>query len=195
MNLKHKLVFVIVLLLVSARPSAYILTDTLRFDRALVSGETYSFTHDFTDDGFVAGSDKIVSATARFGFAEIVEGDSVYQENEGIPADWEFLIMYSRIFDGRLVIANVDTGFLTQSVNGYLEEFSQTGSTVTSIASFTDNLWLGDIIMEIEVARAGAPVPEPSALMLLGLSLSAFGLIRGRKARNTGVFRTNMKNI
>lgn len=181
MKLKHSIYIAVFFSILSHHAGAFILTETIRFDQALSSGEYYSFNHDFTDEGFIAGSDQIVSATAWFEFSEIVEGDSEYVEGEGLPDDWEFIILYSRIFDGRLVIANLNTGLLTQSINGYLEEFSQTGSTVTSIASYTDNLWLGKVIMEIDVARAGSPVPEPSALILLGFSLSALGFIRSRK--------------
>lgn len=183
MNVKTTAFIALMLSLLSHHASAFILRDTITFDNVLSNGEYYEFKHDFLDEGFIAGSDQITSVTAWFDITEIVEGDSVYVDG-GLPEDWEFMMMYSRVFDGRMVFANVDTGVLKLSSNGYFDEFSQAGSTITTMISYSDNLWLGNVIMEIDVTRVGGPpvpVSEPAALMLLGLGLSALGLLRGRR--------------
>ena len=167
----------------SLNANALILTDVIEFNQQLEGAQSetyYHFIHDFTDDGFRPGIDLIMGATLTMDFIETGDGiDDPF--GDFLPDNWESIIVLSEIFDRRSYAADMDTEVYRANGNYWMEEFSKTGITQTSLGSYTDNLWLGDVVMQIEVER-GSPVavPESGSAFLLLLGLGAV-VLRSRR--------------
>ena len=163
---------------------ALVITDVIEFNQQLEGAQSetyYHFFHDFTDDGFRPGIDRIMGATLTMDFIET--GDGIDDPaGDSLPDNWESIIVLSEIFDRRNYSPDIDTEVYRTSSRYYMEEFSKTGITQTSLGSYTDNLWLGDVVMQIEVER-GSPiaVPESGSGVLLLLGLGAMALKIRRK--------------
>lgn len=168
----------------SVNAQALIITDVIEFRQQLSGAQSetyYDFIHDFTDDGFRPGVDRIMGATLTMEFVET--GDGIDDPpGDSLPDNWESIIVLSEIFDRRSYMPDMDTGVYRAAGNYWMEEFSRTGITRTSLGSYTDNLWLGDVVMQINVER-GAPiaVPESGSGILLLLGLGALALKSRRR--------------
>lgn len=171
----------------SVNAQALVITDIIEFRQQLSGAQSetyYDFIHDFTDDGFRPGIDRIMGAKLTMNFVET--GDGIDDPpGDFLPDNWESIIVLSEIFDRRNYVTDMDTEVYRVAGNYWMEEFSITGITQTSLGSYTDNLWLGDVVMQINVER-GAPiaVPEPGSGILLLLSLGALALKSRRRFLN-----------
>jgi len=111
----------------------------------------------------------------------------------------EFVVFSSWAFYWRDVFGDIDTGLTvfeqdwTRSGNCQFEAFDWenednhwcalnldlAGTMNAYVTSYTNNLWLHSIKLEVEVDRA--EVPEPNPILLLGIGLFAIGFLRSRK--------------
>jgi hypothetical protein len=165
--------------------NALLLSDVHEFNAPLVSGQSAGFNFNIADHGYNHLTDTITDIKLSFDFREIVETEEDMENWEDMSA-WEFVIFYSWIFDGRDVYADIDTGSITfeaswnktyecqyyDNVDGdeicrhNLDLFGEMSSW---LVPYTDNLWLGEARLDVEVTRAS--VPEPSSILLLALGL------------------------
>jgi hypothetical protein len=90
-------------ILASASANALLLSDTREFNAPLASGETIGFLFNITDQGYNHLTDTITNIKLSFDFIEIVETEENLEDLEDMH-NWEFIIFYSRIFDGRSIM-------------------------------------------------------------------------------------------
>lgn len=173
--------------------NAMLLSDVHEFNAPLISGEPVGFHFNLADHGYNHLTDAITNIKISFDFHEIVENEENFEDVEDM-SNWEFIIFYSWIFDGRSVFADIDTGVLTFE-SGWVrndecqhyEDFNQVcvdnlglyGSMSSSLAPYTDNLWLGEARLDAEITRIS--IPEPASILLLSLGLIGLGIRRGRR--------------
>lgn len=176
-------------LFIASSANALILTDTHEFNAPLVSGEPGGFRFNIAKHGYNHLTDTITNITLSFDLREIVETEEDF-ENPDDMSTWEFIIFYSWIFDGRSIFADVDTGpliFNSSWTKTYDCQYSAyvdgdeicwdnldlTGEMSSWFVPYTDNLWLGEARLDVEIARV--TLPEPAAILLFGLGLISLG--------------------
>jgi len=152
--------------------NAMVVTDVESVDNWFDDlGETKSWTHDITDDGFSIG-DTVNSASIAF---ELTDDKDKYR------SEWALITINVFDFqDGGLF--EIDTGELDLTVGASgVASLNADGTLFVSITSTWGDFWLGDVTLSADVTAAPASVSEPGTLALLGLGLAGLGFIR-RKA-------------
>ncbi len=165
--------------------NAYTLSDVRTVNAQTVTGEWLDFRFNLSDYGYNHLTDSITNIKLSFDFREIVDTEENLEDLNDM-ANWEFVIFYSWIFDGRSIYHDVDTGIVTfnrvwsksydcqyYDVNypepTCAQNIDLDGIMFSSAAFYTDNLWLGEVRLDAEVYRT--PLPEPSPILLFGLGL------------------------
>jgi len=148
------------------------LTDTVEQNVYVGMWDSYSYTHDLTDDGFTPGS-------ALRGNLEIQFSD------DGGQADgWEIVLVAVEDFDFDTdgLIFPVDA-FSTDLGVSALAQVNATGILDVSVYSLWGDFYVGKSVLTIdtgtgEQAIERASVPEPTILALLGFGALGFGFAR-----------------
>jgi hypothetical protein len=156
----------VLLLSVSITSSAGVITDTVAQNQYVGWFDSYSYTHDITDDGFVLG--------------DAIEGSlTINLYDDG--GRFDLIEIALVIVDG----FDFDTGGLTfgSSFSNDLEvnallSLNADGMLDVTIASVFGDFYAGDSILEVVTTS----VPEPATAFLLGLSLVGFGASRIRRS-------------
>jgi hypothetical protein len=190
-----KFIFFTTLFGTSISANALLMSDVEEFNSALVSGETYGFRFNLADYGYNHLTDTITNIKLSFDFREIVDTEEDLEDVNDMD-NWEFVIFYSRIFEGRSVYPDIDTGTITFAsssesktyecqlggeVDGEevcIDNLDLNGEMSSWLASYTNNLWLGEVRLDAEVARTS--VPEPATILLLSLGIIGLGFGRYR---------------
>lgn len=176
--------------------NALLLSDVHEFNAPLISGESTGFNFNLGDHGYNHLTDTITNIKVSFDFREIVETEED-MENVDDMSNWEFIIFYSWIFDGRSIYADIDTGTTTfetswnkdYSCQYYdyadgdetcLHNLDLYGEMSSWFVPYTDNLWLGEARLDAEITRAS--IPEPASILLLSLGLIGLGMRHRRRA-------------
>ncbi len=176
--------------------NALLLSDVHEFNAPLISGESTGFNFNLVDHGYNHLTDTITNIKVSFDFREIVETEED-MTNVDDMSNWEFIIFYSWIFDGRSIYADIDTGtttFETSWSKDYsyqyydyadgdevcLHNLDLYGEMSSWFVPYTDNLWLGEARLDAEITRAS--IPEPASILLLSLGLIGLGMRRRRRA-------------
>lgn len=178
--------------------NALLLSVVHEVNAQLVSGEEVGFIFNLVDQGYNRHTDTITGINLSFDFREIVDTEENLEDLDDIE-NWEFIIFYSRIFEGRKVYADIDTGIITFSSHwnrpyecqlyGYddddqeicRENLDLYGVMGSWVVPYTDNLWLGEARLDVEITRAS--IPEPASILLFGLGLIGLGLRHCRMCR------------
>jgi hypothetical protein len=184
-----KLIFITAFLGATSSANAFIMSDVHEINRNLIQGEYVEFDFDLTGEGYNSLTDSITNIKVSLDLREIVETEENPEDAPGND-DWEFVIFYSWMFNGREYFLDVDTGTLTfetpwsknydcqfySVVDGdetCVQNLDLYGNMPSSLFVGTNNLWLGEARLDVEINRTS--IPEPSSIFLLGLGL--FGLV------------------
>jgi hypothetical protein len=195
-----KLIFFIAFCGSTFSANALLLSDVHEFNAPLINGESTGFRFNLADHGYNHLTDTITSIKLSFDFREIVETEED-MTNVDDMSNWEFIIFYSWIFDGRSIYADIDTGTTTfesswnktyecqyfDYVDGdaiCLQNLDLTGEMSSWFVPYTDNLWLGEARLDAQITR----IPEPASILLfclgvIGLATRQSRLIKRRHSR------------
>jgi hypothetical protein len=137
------------------------------------SGETYSFYHNITDDGFQPASHTIVDADIYLTF---VSNDEWFEDF--LTFFFEEYISFT--FDGSPQgYQEIDTGKVHLGVNAQL--LQSDGKVQVTLANLgSGDVWFDKSQLNVEATPTPTPTPEPGSLLLLGSGLAGLGFI-GRK--------------
>jgi hypothetical protein len=165
--------------------NAIVITDMVAINRSLNGGVSIDF--DLRRQGYNHETDTITLVTISYNFREIVEFDDIEDQST-----WESTEIYSLLFDGRALFRDLSTENLTNRLSWEKNYLCQRGgddgepciynldlfgNTTEFIRTYTDNLWLLDGTLSVEVDRIS--VPEPSPLLMLWMGLAGLVIVRG----------------
>ncbi len=146
---------------------AGLITDTIENDQYLSTWQSYSYTHDINDDGFMMGS--------------AVSGSLSIDIRDDVDQWWES-------FEWSLVVVD-DFDFDTDGFTFYANDF-QNDLGLEAVASLNadglldvtlTSLW-GDFYVGDSVLSVVTEVPEPGTIALVGAGL--FGLFVARRRKD-----------
>lgn len=191
--------------LISLNASAFLITDTFTVERHV--GETPTgTTFELIPLGYNPATDAITHVKLIYAFSEIYSSNNLGDEEEydgTYPQELyenELTLFSSWMFIWREMVNDVDTGLTVFEKDWIRTDACQLelatdpevmgteycalnmdmlGNVNAYLMSFTDNLWLHSITLEVEVDRK-AEVSEPNPSLLFGLGLLAIGLLRYR---------------
>lgn len=181
---------------------AFILSDVHEVNSALIPEQTFGITFNLADHGYNHLTDTITNIKISFDFREIIETEEDMDNPAGVTDDWEFVIFYSWIFDGRSIYADIDTGILSfgtgwrktyncqyySSAEGdeaCWENLDLYGNISSWFVPYTDNLWLGEARLDANIIRAS--IPEPASIFLLFSGLFGLAIRRNLLRYSRGI--------
>lgn len=167
------------ILLTTSVANAIPVIDTMDLDVSLGTGDSYGYTHNLLDDGFIKG-------TATSGTIEVEFSDDA-------DSAWEVILIVVDEFDfdtGGLSISTTANSFSNELEINALAEVNSSGMLDITIASLWGDFTIGQSILTVETTGGGSiltsdvnSVPEPGILGLLALGLLGIGVTR-RKSRS-----------
>jgi len=134
-------------------------------------GQTHTFTHYITDNGFVAGEDNVSSAELNLALSD--DGNDSFE-----------LLWIHLPGPDALVEVNYTNVVLGLSLQGIAMLNAQGRLTVTLIDLFGDFNFNGSTLIAYGEKNSGAnPVPEPATIFLMGSGLLGVGIVLRKKVK------------
>lgn len=142
------------------------------------TGNPCSYTHNIIDDGYLPGTDTLLSA--------FLIQDVVDQYHSGDP--WMRLQIYDGAADAFVNVGTYKVGFSFINVNlsGYLNDIKESPWDEIHFKAWTtgDAFLFRDSYLIVNVDRpVTAPIPEPTAILLLGLGMIGLAGVRRKFKR------------
>jgi len=137
-------------------------TDTKDFsDHYIGWYESYSYTHDITDDGFVPGSAIVTSYSLSISLyddgGKWDSGEIAYISQPGLLGDAIYDFSFTSMTTGWSL-----AGIIDLSLDGILG---------VKICSAWGDFYLAESVLSAEGCCDSAPVPEPATILLMGVGL------------------------
>lgn len=156
-------------LCIIATANAIQITDVKTFDKTFENGETFSFSYNLADFGFVAERDRIVGrASLIFEFRELPENREELEEHPFISLFIDQGRSFHDVYQDEDWV--VDNG---------LAWFNEAGLMKPILLVSGNDVWLGDVTLNFEFTPgATTEVPEPLPIMLMGFGLLAIVMRR-----------------
>lgn len=173
--MKKSLLFLFLALLLFGAPCAnatpYTWVDSVTIHKFLSAGDSYSYTHDLTDNTppFVVGQDLITSYSLTLGLRDdggFLDGPEIYTFDQPGALGDSF----------RWDLSDPTFGW---SLEG-LVELNMEGTLDIKITSVVGDFWLENSTLTATGCE-NTPVPEPSALLLLGAGFAGLATLRTRR--------------
>lgn len=178
-----KIIFFVAMFGSTASVNALLLSDVHEYNAPLISGESTGIHFNLANHGYNPRTDSITNIKLSLDFREIVETEEDPDNWEDM-SNWEFIIFYSWIFDGRSIYADIDTGTITFNAawnktnecqyydyvddeEVCLQNLDLTGEMSSWFVPYTNNLWLGEARLDAQIIR----ISEPASILLLSLGL------------------------
>ncbi len=190
-GLRTKRLLMAPVILLSSYAHAFTISDVINVNRVL-EHEWHTFDFNLTNRGYNYLTDTINYVELSYDFSQMVDE----QDDYDFPETLETVQMNSYIFDGRMLIYNLDPEVFSQRLYWQKNEsacqkenydtgecefnLDLYGTARESLNIYNGNVWLGEVRFTVDVTRAN--VPEPSALMLTALGL--FAIFLGVRFRN-----------
>lgn len=150
--------------------NAGLIVDTVSVDEKVSSGffgNSASWTHDLTDDGFVPGS--AISGTLE---VELYDDGDRWRERGNVIIG--LFDLFGFLGSDDIYNINPISG-VTASIDGFsLDIINTIGSLSVLVTSSKGDFWVGDSTLSINTAS----VPEPGSLALLSIGILGLGLAR-----------------
>jgi hypothetical protein len=159
------------ILITSTTANATVITDTITQTEFVGWWDSYSYTHDLTDDGFNPGTTTATGGTIKIQFSD----------DGGFFDLWETILIVVDEFDG-------DTGGVIGSASSFVNEIevealaqiNSAGTLDVTIQSVFGDFFVGESVLSVNINDtsndASASVPAPGILGMLGLGLLGIGV-------------------
>lgn len=154
------------ILLTSTAANATLIVDTIDQNVKVGWFQSYSYTHDLTDDGFTPGTTTATSGTI----------DIKFSDDGGFLDLWETILIVVDEFDG-------DTGGIIGSATSFVNEvevealaqINSEGTLDVKIVSLFGDFFVGQSVLSVNTTSTNSDVPAPPILGVLGLGLLGVG--------------------
>lgn len=163
------------ILLTSTTANATLIVDTIDQEVGVGWWDSYSYTHDLTDDGFIPGTTMATSGTIEIQFSD----DYDWWLENIFP--WEIILIVVDDFD-------FDTGGVLGSASSFVNEIevnalaqiNADGMLDITIESLWGDFYVGQSVLSVYTTNTSdAPAPPVLGILLIGLlSMSAAGRMR-----------------